>query len=217
MVEIRNLSKKYGDFFALNDISMTVEQGDYTAVMGRSGSGKSTLLHIIGGLDKATVGQILFEGEDIAAFSEKRAARYRNQKIGFVFQAFHLEPSYSVYKNMEIPLLIAGTEKEERRERIKKYADKLGISEKLNSVSRTLSGGEKQRAAIARALITEPKLILADEPCGNLDSVNAGTIMDIFDMLNSEGKTILLVTHQEGDAKRARKRIVLHDGAVMNE
>ncbi|MDR1940145.1 MAG: ABC transporter ATP-binding protein [Clostridiales bacterium] len=217
MITVENLTKSYGGFFALSDVSFDVEKGDYIAVTGRSGSGKSTLFHIIGGLDRPTDGAVIFEGRNSINFSEKEMARYRNLEIGFVFQSFHLEPSYTVYKNLEIPLLIAGIDKNTRDERIRLNADKLGIADKLNNLANNLSGGEKQRVAIARALMNNPKVILADEPCGNLDSLNAEKIMDIFTALNNEGITVLLITHHIKDAQRAKKIINLLDGEIVYE
>ncbi|MDR1905717.1 MAG: ABC transporter ATP-binding protein [Clostridiales bacterium] len=217
MIKTERLTKCYGDFFALKYVDLEVGEGEYVAVTGRSGSGKSTLFHIIGGLDKPSYGRLYYKGKNIYDFSEKEIAKYRNNEIGFVFQAFHLEPSYTVYKNLEIPMLIAGADKKTREEKIKKYAEKLGISDKLKNLANNLSGGEKQRAAIARALVNEPKILLADEPCGNLDTANAEKIMDIFEGLNNEGITILLITHQERDAKRAKRIIRLLDGEIVAE
>jgi ABC-type lipoprotein export system ATPase subunit len=217
LYEIKNLTKRYGEFFALNGVSFDVEKGGYIAVVGRSGSGKSTLFHIIGGLDAPTTGSIMFDGYDIIGFSEKEIARYRNREIGFVFQAFHLEPSYTVYSNLEIPLIIAGVDKKTRNDRINFNAERLGIADKLKNLANNLSGGEKQRVAIARALVNNPKILLADEPCGNLDLANSEKIMDIFEELNDSGITIMLITHQEKDAERAKKRIRLLDGKIVDE
>ncbi|MDR1939847.1 MAG: ABC transporter ATP-binding protein [Clostridiales bacterium] len=217
MFEIDDLTKNYGSFTALKNINLKIDEGDYIAVTGRSGSGKSTLLHIIGGLDRPTYGMVLYNGENLVDFSEKRIAKYRNLDVGFIFQSFNLEPSYSVYKNLEIPLLIAGVDKKTRDEKIRENAERLGMQHKLKNLANNLSGGEKQRVAIARALMNDAKILLADEPCGNLDSANSKIIMDILDGLNNNGITIMLVTHQDNDAKRAKRLIYLLDGEIVNE
>ncbi|MCL2556149.1 MAG: ABC transporter ATP-binding protein [Firmicutes bacterium] len=215
MITLNNITRKYGDFYALKNIDLTIGKGDYIAICGRSGSGKTTLLNLVGGLDRPTNGDLIVKDINFNSSSDDQLAEFRNKNLGFVFQSFHLEPTYTVYKNIEIPLLIANADKKESKLKIEQVAEKLGITSKLKNIANTLSGGEKQRVAIARALINDPDIIIADEPCGNLDSKNSAAIMDILDTLSKEGKTIILVTHQESDAKRAKKIITLEDGQII--
>jgi len=215
MIELRNVSKSFNGFEALKNINLSIERGDYVAICGRSGSGKSTLLNLIGGLDKPTTGSLQVMNIDFANASDDELADFRNQKIGFVFQSYHLEPVYSVYKNIQIPLLIANIGRKESKSRVEAIAKKLGTFSKLNNIANVLSGGEKQRVAIARALVNNPEIIIADEPCGNLDTKNSKAVMDILEELSKEGKTIILVTHQESDAKRARRIVTLKDGQII--
>ena len=187
---------------ALAHVSFSMEAGEYVAVVGKSGSGKSTLLNMIGLIDVPTSGELWIGEQNTKELSENKRADLRNQKIGYVFQAFYLEPAYTAYKN-------------ERKERVMKALETVGLAHKAKQRADTLSGGEKQRVCIARALVGEPEFILADEPCGNLDSENSKEIMTLFERLNSEGKTILLVTHNEEDAKRAKRRIRMLDGGIV--
>lgn len=200
---------------ALAHVSFSMEAGEYVAVVGKSGSGKSTLLNMIGLIDVPTSGELWIGEQNTKELSENKRADLRNQKIGYVFQAFYLEPAYTAYKNVEMPLLIGGVDKKERKERVMKALETVGLAHKAKQRADTLSGGEKQRVCIARALVGEPEFILADEPCGNLDSENSKDIMTLFERLNSEGKTILLVTHNEEDAKRAKRRIRMLDGGIV--
>ncbi len=217
MIEVKHLNKQYGNFYAIKDINLNINEGDYIAITGRSGSGKSTLFNIIGGLDSPSSGEVKYRNENVDKFDDQKISKYRNTVIGFIFQSYNLELSYTVYQNIEIPLLISGISKKNRHNRILEVAKKLNIESKLYTPSNKLSGGEKQRVAIARALINNPKIILADEPCGNLDSTNSKAILDIFKGLNDDGITILLVTHQITDAKDAKRIITLADGEILNE
>ena len=216
-----NLTKEYetaaGTFAALKGIDLKIEKGEYLSVVGKSGSGKSTLMNMIGLIETPTEGKIMIDGKDISSCSEKEKNAIRNQMIGYIFQSFFLEPSYTVYQNVEIPLLIAGISKKQRKKLITEALQDVGLSEKLHQTAATLSGGEKQRVAIARALVNSPALILADEPCGNLDSENTNIIMDIFDKLHEKGKTLVLITHSEADSLRAQRRIVMKDGYITDE
>jgi len=215
MINIENITKSFGELKVLEDICLKLSAGEFVALCGKSGSGKSTLLNIIGTLDKPDSGNLTIDGQDILSFNEKGAAYFRSNVLGFIFQSFHLEPTYTVYKNIEIPLLIAKMPKPQRRQRIEEVLEKVDLLDKINKKASILSGGEKQRVAIARALSNNPKIILADEPTGNLDSTNGEMVMDLLKELSKEGITILLVTHSEHDAKRADRIIHLKDGRVV--
>lgn len=202
---------------ALDHVNVTIEKGEYIAVVGRSGSGKSTLMNILGLIDTPTEGNLLIDDQDVLRLSDGEKAALRNRMIGYVFQAFYLEPDYTVYRNLEIPLLIAGVPHASRNTRIHEALQAVGMEHKLRQRANTLSGGEKQRVSIARALVNQPELILADEPCGNLDSENTAQVMDIFDRLHAQGKTIVLITHSGEDASRAQRQIRIKDGRVEDE
>ncbi|MBR4305682.1 MAG: ABC transporter ATP-binding protein [Ruminiclostridium sp.] len=216
-----SITKEYqtagGVFTALKDVSLEIKKGEYLCIVGKSGSGKSTLMNIIGLIETPTAGEITIDGKRINDCSEKEKNAIRNQTIGYIFQSFFLEPSYTVYQNVEIPLLIRGVPKKERKKLIADALNDVGLADKSSQCAATLSGGEKQRVAIARALVNSPSLILADEPCGNLDSENTGIIMDIFDELHKKGKTLVLITHSETDSMRAERRIAIKDGYITDE
>jgi len=214
MIKISNIYKSFGQLNVLQGVSLDIDKGEFLALCGKSGSGKSTLLNIIGTLDKSDGGEVLVDSQSILSFSEKQAALFRASTLGFVFQSFHLEPTYSVYKNIEVPLLIAKMPKQERQKRIKEVLQKVDLLDKINQKTAVLSGGEKQRVAIARALSNSPSIILADEPTGNLDSANGKMVMDLLRKLAGDGITILLVTHSETDAACADKIIYLKDGKI---
>ncbi|MDR2546168.1 MAG: ABC transporter ATP-binding protein [Lachnospiraceae bacterium] len=218
VVECVNVHKEFeiGDIplSVLSGVSMRVESGEFVAVVGKSGSGKSTLLNIIGLLDTVTGGEIIIDNVGINTLSDSQRAILRNKRIGFIFQSFYLEPSYEVYKNVEIPLIIGNTPKRERKIRIDECLRKVGMYDKYKAYTHTLSGGEKQRVCIARALANNPRLILADEPCGNLDSVNTEVIMQIFMKLKNEGNTVIMVTHSHEEAAWAERTITLKDGCI---
>ncbi|MEO0231382.1 MAG: ABC transporter ATP-binding protein [candidate division WOR-3 bacterium] len=200
---------------ALRGINLKVKKGDYIALMGPSGSGKSTLLNIIGFLDIPTKGKYFFEGKEVSNFDEDTLAKIRNKKIGFVFQTFNLIPRLNAIQNVELPLIYAGVPKKERREKALFVLEKVGLLERRFHKPTELSGGENQRVAIARALIGGADLILADEPTGNLDTKTGEEIMNIFDKLNEEGKTIIVVTHSKDVAKHAKKIYNMKDGLIF--
>ncbi|APV43890.1 putative ABC transport system ATP-binding protein [Dehalogenimonas formicexedens] len=221
-IEVRDLKKDYhlGDEFvhALAGVSIDIPKGEFAAFVGPSGSGKSTLLHLIGGLDTPSAGSITVDGHDLSRATDKELAAYRNRNIGFVFQAFHLHPTYTALENVAIPLLFAGTEKNERLSRARKALDAVGMSHRADHRPNQLSGGERQRVSIARALVTNPSIIVADEPTGNLDSVNGVRIMELLGNLNREqGITLIVATHDGELAKRARRIVTLRDGLIIGD
>lgn len=219
ILETRDLKKQYGTgetaVHALAGVNLSVENGEFVAVVGTSGSGKSTLLHMLGGLDRATSGKVYVDGKDIFALKDEELTIFRRRKIGFVFQSFNLVPVLSVYENIVLPLQLDG--KTVDNAFIGEIAEALGLKEKLNVLPNQLSGGQQQRVAIARAVVANPKLILADEPTGNLDSKNGKEVMDLLTRLNKEGATIVMVTHSQHDASYADRIINLFDGEVVTE
>lgn len=200
---------------ALDAVDFSVEQGEYVAIVGESGSGKSTLLNMIGMIDCPTEGRI-FLNRYYDEMSEKEKAQFRNRELGYVFQTFFIEPSYSVFRNVELPLLIQGLPGNERKQRVAEALERVGLSGRAKNKGGDLSGGERQRVSIARALVINPSLLLADEPCGNLDSKNTNDILNLFDELNRKGTTILMVTHSDADARRANRIVRLMDGRVVS-
>ncbi|HZD60102.1 MAG TPA: ABC transporter ATP-binding protein, partial [Anaerolineae bacterium] len=211
LIELKDISKVYTtgptEFTALQDINLDIDTGDFIAIMGPSGSGKSTLLNILGLLDKPTTGTYLFEREDIGLKSDRELAKIRGQKIGFVFQFFNLIFRLTVRQNVEVPMIYAGVPPRERKRRAVELLAYVGLNDRINYHPNRLSGGETQRAAIARALVNDPKIILADEPTGNLDSRTGQEIIDLFAELNRRGSTIILVTHELGVANQAKSII----------
>ena len=200
---------------ALKKTNLEIKKKDFIAIMGPSGSGKSTLMHLIGCLDIPTSGKVIFEGKDVSSLSEAELARIRNQKIGFVFQTFNLIPRVTTLANVELPLIYAGVNKQERLKRVKEVINKVGLEERLDHFPNQLSGGEQQRVAIARALVNNPTIILADEPTGNLDSKTGREIIDLFRKLNREGNTFVMVTHDQEIAKSANNIIKIKDGEII--
>ena len=198
----------------LKDINLSVEEGDYLAIMGPSGSGKSTLMNIIGCLDKPTSGQYLFDGVDISRQNDAALSKIRNSGIGFVFQNFNLLPRQTALENVELPLLYAGIRKKKRREIAMEALEKVGLGDRMDFFPTQLSGGQKQRVAIARAIANKPKILLADEPTGALDSKSGDQVMELFSQLNSEGMTIVMITHEKAVAECANKTIVIYDGEI---
>ncbi|MFU8692721.1 ABC transporter ATP-binding protein (plasmid) [Rossellomorea sp. FS2] len=221
MIELKNVSKSFSigneDLNILNDINLRIEEGDFVAIMGSSGSGKSTLMNILGCLDKPSSGEYLLDSKEVLNLAEHEIAFIRNESIGFVFQQFHLLPRLSAIKNVELPLIYSGKKKNVRDERSREVLKKVGLSDRMNHFPNELSGGQKQRVAIARAIVNNPKIILADEPTGSLDSKSSEIIMQQFSLLNQEGKTIVVITHEQEVADYANKVIHVHDGTIINE
>lgn len=220
MIEIKDVTKIYnggkaGEVKALDDVSLTIEDGEFVAVTGESGSGKSTLLNLIGALDAPTQGKIYVGGQDISGFSEEQAAKFRRENVGFVFQGFYLEESFSVLVNVEIPLILRGADEKEREGRAREMLEKFDLADKAEAMPAQLSGGQMQRVCIARALAGGAKLVLADEPTGNLDSVSGSAVIDVFRKLAEEGVTIVMVTHNKEFAARCDRIIELKDGRVQ--
>ena len=202
---------------ALRDVSFDVEQGEYVAIMGESGSGKTTLLNILASLDRPTAGSVLLDGQDCSKNTERELAAFRRDNLGFVFQEFNLLDTFSLEDNIYLPLVLAGKGYHEMRERLEPIAAKLGISDILKKYPYEVSGGQKQRAAVARALITDPKLILADEPTGALDSRSTDELLRLFGQINRSGQTILMVTHSVKAASNAGRVLFIRDGEVYHQ
>lgn len=221
MIEVKNVTKAYplvGEVFkALDDVSLTIPTGQMIAITGHSGSGKSTLLNLISGLDIPSSGDILVDGKDYRTMNDKELSLFRSEHIGFIFQQFYLEPEYSVYENVVLPLAITKCSNEEIAEKGFNMLKSLDMLEKSSQKVRYLSGGEQQKCCIGRALIKNPQIIFADEPCGNLDSVNGKMVMDILVDLKKQGKTIVLVTHNMNDALMADRMITMKDGKVIKD
>lgn len=220
-MKLTNITKVYGSgelrVSVLHGIDLTITDGEFVAIMGPSGSGKSTLMNIIGFLDKQTEGTYFLHGNDVGSAKEKDLAKLRNEHIGFVFQQFFLLPRLNAQKNVETPLIYAGVSKKERAERAKELLDKVGLAERMGHLPSELSGGQKQRVAIARALVNNPSIILADEPTGALDSKTGVQIMELLTALNQEGKTVIIVTHEEEIAAYTDRIIVLRDGLIVED
>ena len=203
---------------ALKGVSFNVHEGDFVSIMGASGSGKSTLMNIIGTLDTATEGKYIFNDSNITTYSENELAKVRNEKIGFVFQSFNLIPRVSVYHNVERPMIYSRKiPRSQRRERVLSALKTVHLEDKMGNLSSQLSGGQIQRVAIARSLVMDPEIILADEPTGNLDSATSHDIMSFFQELNKEGKTIILITHELDIAAFGKRTIVLKDGLIVED
>jgi putative ABC transport system ATP-binding protein len=202
---------------ALSDISFTVDKGEFVAIVGPSGSGKSTLMHILGALDLPTSGEYILDDKRIEKLSDDELAEIRNKKIGFVFQSYNLLPRTTALKNVTIPMMYAGIPKEERLEKAKKYLTMVGLEDRMYHMSNQLSGGQQQRVAIARALVLNPALLLADEPTGNIASAQAEEIMAIFQKLNAEGHTIIMITHEPDIAHHAKRIITIRDGKIVDD
>ncbi|MBI3342799.1 ABC transporter ATP-binding protein [Candidatus Gottesmanbacteria bacterium] len=221
MLRVSNISKVYKmdgvSFTAVDEVSLSIQESEYVAIMGPSGSGKSTLMHIIGCLDRPTEGKIEIGGIDISRVSDRELARIRNTSIGFVFQQFNLLRRTSALANVELPLVYRGISSHERKERAGELLIDVGLGEKLHNLPSQLSGGQQQRVAIARALVTDPKILLADEPTGNLDSKSGAEILSLFDTLHDKGRTIILVTHESEVANRARRIIRITDGKIIED
>jgi putative ABC transport system ATP-binding protein len=221
VVEVRDLHKVYkmGDVEvrALRGISLAMHKGDFVAVMGASGSGKSTFMNLVGCLDRPSSGQYLLGGEDVGTLSRDQLARVRGRQIGFVFQGFNLLPRTTALENVELPMLYQGVRTRERRDRAAEALTRVGLGDRLDHTPAQLSGGQQQRVAIARALVNRPTLLLADEPTGNLDSRTSVEVMAIFQELNDQGLTVLLVTHEPDIAEHARRVVTFKDGLVLSD
>lgn len=202
---------------ALRGIDLEIENGDYVAIMGPSGSGKSTLMHIIGCLDVPTSGHYALDGEEVAELSENQLADIRNRRLGFVFQSFNLLPSLTAQRNVELPLIYAGVAPAERRERARNALERVGLGNRRDHRPGELSGGQQQRVSVARALVTDPALILADEPTGALDSVSTNDILNLFAELNATGRTIVVITHEAEVAERAHRVVHIYDGLLTDQ
>ncbi len=221
MIEVKDLTKVFKteevETWALDQVSLSVENGEFVAVMGPSGCGKSTLLHILGLLDTASSGTYLLDGQDVSGYSERQRNALRKGTLGFVFQSFNLIDELTVRENIALPLLYMGVPAEERRRRVEEAMARMDITHRAGHFPRQISGGQQQRTAIARAIVTRPKLILADEPTGNLDSKNGKEVMGLLGELHREGTTIVMVTHSKHDAGYADRIIHLFDGHVLGE
>ena len=223
ILKVKNLQKIYTTRFggnkveALKDVSFEVEKGEFIAIMGESGSGKSTLLNIISSLDRATKGQVFINETDIQAMKDKELSAYRRNNLGFVFQDFNLLDNFSVKDNILLPLVISGEKYDNMMAKLKPLVKTLGINELIEKFPYELSGGQKQRVAVARALIINPELVLADEPTGALDSKSADNLMDLFEQINANGQTILMVTHSIKAASNASRVLFIKDGVIFHE
>ncbi|AXT19642.1 ATP-binding cassette domain-containing protein [Flavobacteriaceae bacterium AU392] len=221
MIIIKNLVKVYRteeiETTALNKLSLEVKEGEFVSIMGTSGCGKSTLLNLIGLLDTPNDGSYLFDEEEVASYNEKQRAGLRKANIGFVFQNFNLIDELSVYENVELPLIYNKVSKSERKTRVNEILERVGIAHRAKHFPLQLSGGQQQRVAIARALVANPKLVLADEPTGNLDSKNGNEVMELLTELNVQGTTIIMVTHSSYDAQFSSRIITLKDGEIISE
>ena len=223
ILEVNNVKKIYTTRFggnqvqALSNINFSVEKGEYVAIMGESGSGKTTLLNILAALDKPTAGEVLLNGKNLVSVKEKEISAFRRNHLGFVFQDFNLLDTFSLEDNIFLPLVLAGRSYDTMRSRLGPIAKQLGIQELLSKYPYEVSGGQKQRAAVARALITNPQIILADEPTGALDSRAADNLLDLFGCVNADGQTILMVTHSVKAASHARRVLFLRDGEVYHQ
>ena len=221
LVEAHDLRKNYQlgetEVHALRGISVKINPGDFVAITGASGSGKSTFMNILGCLDKPTSGRYLLEGTDVSALTKKELAQIRNQKIGFVFQGFNLLGRTTALENTELPMLYSKTHKNKRRERAREALTQVGLGDRADHLPSQLSGGQQQRVAIARALVNQPRMLLADEPTGNLDSRTSVEVMEIFQRLNASGLTIILVTHEPDIAQFAKRELVFRDGQIRRD
>ena len=221
MISITNLEKYYRtedvETVALNKLSLEVKEGEFVAVMGPSGCGKSTLLNILGLLDDPDGGSFLFNGTEVVDFNERKRANLRKRNIGFVFQSFNLIDELTVFENVELPLIYLGMKTGERKQKVEEVLDKIKIMHRRNHYPQQLSGGQQQRVAVARAVVNNPRLILADEPTGNLDSTNGNEVMQLLTDLNEQGTTIIMVTHSEHDARYSHRIIRMLDGQTVLE
>jgi putative ABC transport system ATP-binding protein len=222
IIQITNLSKIYKtgvdiETAALSDISLTINKGEFVAIMGPSGSGKSTLMHILGALDLPTKGKYFLDGQNVEAMSEDELSEIRNKKIGFIFQAYNLLPRTSAIDNVMLPMSYAGVPEQEQLEKATGYLELVGLKDRVHHTSNQLSGGQQQRVAIARSLVMNPAILLADEPTGNIASAQADEIMSIFQHLNEKGHTIIMITHEPDIAQYAKRIIHIKDGKIIED
>ena len=221
MIQVSHISKIYKndsvETVALSDISFEIKKGEFVAIMGPSGSGKSTLMHILGALDLPTNGTYYLDGQNVSKLNDDKLAEVRNRKIGFVFQAYNLLPRATALKNVMLPMLYAGISKIKRQKQAERYLDLVGLKDRIHHLSNQLSGGQQQRVAIARALVMDPAIILADEPTGNIATTQAEEIMDIFEKLNHQGHTMVMITHEADIAHHAQRIINLRDGKIVED
>lgn len=218
MIEVKKVNKTYSMgkeiVKALDDVSLRINDGDFVAIVGPSGSGKSTLMNLIGGLDIPTEGQIFVDGKDISHYKDKEMSKYRNEKIGFVFQSFNLENTLTALENVMMPLIFAGVKEKTRKEKALKALELVDLMDKIKNRPMEMSGGQRQRVSIARALVNDPHIVFADEPTGNLDSKNGKAIMELLHELNKKGYTIVMVTHNMEQAKQAARIVSICDGRI---
>lgn len=221
MIEIIDLRKSYklltDDIEVLKGVNLKIEKGEYVAIMGPSGSGKSTLMNILGCLDRPTSGKYILNSNDVSTLNDNELARIRNKEIGFVFQAFNLLPRLSALENVELPLIYSGLKLSERKKKAKEALVRVGLSDRMHHKPNELSGGQRQRVAIARAIVTNPSVLMADEPTGNLDSKSSEEIMRIFQNLNEEGSTIVMVTHENDIANHTKRIVRIRDGVILRD
>lgn len=221
VVQLEDIRKIYGrgdaEVRALDGVDLTVEDGEYIAIMGASGSGKSTLMNIVGALDVATSGRYLLDGLDVSYLNDDQLSVVRNHRIGFIFQAFNLIPRTTALANVELPLSYRGVKRGERRQRAKEALASVGLADRMDHKPNELSGGQQQRVAVARALVTQPSLLLADEPTGNLDSKSTAEVLTLLDEVHAQGRTIMVITHEDEVASHAQRIVTMVDGRIASD
>jgi len=221
LIELKQINRIFqlgdSEVHALQDVNLTIKQGEYISVMGPSGSGKSTLLNLLGLLDQPNSGAYLLDGRDVTTLNTDEQAKVRSQRIGFIFQSFHLVPRLSAAANIELPLMLSGLDAEERSMRVEQAIHDFGLADRAHHKPNELSGGQRQRVAIARATVAKPALLLADEPTGNLDRATGEEVVNLLETLNSRGVTLIVVTHDQAMGARAHRRIRMEDGAVVSD